>query len=54
MGELDRLRNAFSFLTQHLPGATELAEIAESGSVVPDSQRHEDADLEYYWFRPSK
>ena len=31
MSELDRLRNALKFLTQHLPGATELAEIAENG-----------------------
>ena len=44
MSELDRLRNALSFLTQHLPGATELAEIAENGSVILDSQRQEDAD----------
>ena len=44
MSELDRLRNALSFLTQHLPGATELAEIAENGSVIFDSQRKEDAD----------
>ena len=44
MGELDRLRNAFSFLTQHLPGATELAEIAENRSVILDSQKQEDAD----------
>ena len=44
MSELARLRNALSFLTQHLPGATELAELAENGSVVLDSQRHEDPD----------
>lgn len=44
MSELDRLRNALNFLTQHLPGATELAEIAENGSVILDSQRQEDAD----------
>lgn len=44
MSELDRLRNALNFLTQHLPGATELAEIAENGSVILDSQRKEDAD----------
>lgn len=44
MSELARLRNALSFLTQHLPGATELAEIAENGSVIFDSQRQEDAD----------
>jgi len=44
MSELDRLRNALTFLTQHLPGATVLAEIAEEGSVIFDFQRHEDAD----------
>ena len=44
MSELQRLRDAMRFLTQHLPGATELAEIAEKGSVVLDSQRKEDAD----------
>lgn len=44
MSELDRLRNALSFLTQHLPGATEMAEIAENGSVILDSQRQADAD----------
>ena len=44
MSELQRLRDAMRFLTQHLPGATELAEIAEQGSVVLDSQRQEDAE----------
>ena len=44
MSELQRLRDAMRFLTQHLPGATELAEIAEQGSVVLDSQRHQDAE----------
>lgn len=44
MSELQRLRDAMKFLTQHLPGATELAEIAEQGSVVLDSQRQEDAE----------
>lgn len=44
MSEIERLRSALHFLTKHLPGASELAEIAESGSVVLDSQRKEDAD----------
>ena len=35
---------ALKFLTQHLPGATELADLAENGSVIFDSQRKEDAD----------
>ena len=44
MSEIDRLKNALSFLMKNLPGATELAEIAENGSVIFDSQRQEDAD----------
>ena len=44
MSELSRLRNALEFLTQHLPGASELADLAENGSVILDSQRNENAD----------
>ena len=35
--EVSRLRTALEFLTNHLPGASELAEVAEKGSLTLDS-----------------
>ena len=35
--EISRLRTALDFLTSHLPGASELAEVAEKGSLTLDS-----------------
>ena len=46
MSELHKLRDALNFLTQHLPGASELREIADQGSVVLDSCRGSDVDTE--------
>ena len=46
MSELDKLRDALNFLTQHLPGASELKEIADQGSVVLDTCRKSDVDTE--------
>ena len=46
MSELDKLRDALNFLTQHLPGASELKEIADQGSVVLDTCRKSDMDTE--------
>ena len=37
MSEITKLKKALNFLCSHLPGATELAEIATEGSLVMDS-----------------
>ena len=34
MTEVQRLRNALNFLTSHLPGASELAEVAENQTYI--------------------
>ena len=39
-----RLKDTINFLVQHLPGASELAEIAECGTIVLDSKRDGDAE----------
>ena len=43
MSEITKLKKALNFLCSHLPGATELAEIATEGSLVMDSS-HADAE----------
>ena len=42
--EITRLKKALNFLTSHLPGASELAEIAESETVTLESSHAEDAE----------
>jgi len=42
--EITRLKKALDFLTSHLPGASELAEIAESETVALESNHAEDAE----------
>jgi len=42
--ELNRLRKAIHFLTSHLPGASELAELAEQETVSLSINRAEDAE----------
>lgn len=39
-----RLKETINFLVQHLPGASELAEISERGTIVLDSQRDSDPE----------
>ena len=39
-----RLKETINFLVQHLPGASELAEISERGTIVLDSQRDGDPE----------
>ena len=37
MNEIDKLKKALNFLTSHIAGASELAEIATKGSIVLDT-----------------
>ena len=43
MSEVAKLKKALDFLCSHMPGASELAEIAQKGSLVMDSS-HADAE----------
>ena len=40
MNEINKLKKALNFLTTHLAGASELAEIATEGSIVLDTNHH--------------
>jgi hypothetical protein len=46
VSEVQRLRNALNFLTSHLPGASELAEIAETPSYTLTTNHVENAEME--------
>ena len=40
MNEINKLKKALNFLTTHLAGASELAEIATEGSIVLETNHH--------------
>ena len=42
MSEIEKLKKALEFLTSHIPGANELAEVVNEGSLVLDTS-HEDS-----------
>ena len=44
MNEINKLKKALNFLTTHLAGASELAEIATEGSIVLDTNHHKNPE----------
>ena len=46
MSEIDRLKKALNFLTSHMPGASEMADIAVNGSLVMESSHTENPEKE--------
>ena len=44
MSEIDRLKKALNFLASHIPGASELADIAVKGSLVMESSHTENPE----------
>lgn len=46
MSEIDKLKKALEFLTSHMPGASELADIAVNGSLVMESSHTENPEEE--------
>ena len=42
MSEVEKLKRALEFLTSHIPGANELAEVVNKGSLILDTS-HEDS-----------